>query len=230
MTTIIPDKALVVSCQALEDEPLYGSHYMVAMARAAEMGGAAGIRANGVHDIGAIRKAVRLPIIGLNKQKFPGYDVYITPTFNDALRVHRAGADIVAIDGTSRPRPDGFTLEETIKKLHRHHIAVMADISTFEEGVKAAEAGADYISTTLSGYTSYSSKDEERPNIDLVKKLAHALTVPVIAEGRIKSPQEVIHALEAGARFVVVGSAITRPQWIVQHYVETIRKWSGTSV
>ena len=228
MTNIIPEKALVISCQALEGEPLYGPEIMAAMARAAEMGGAFGIRANGVGDISAIRQAVRLPIIGLNKRHIPGFDVYITPTVDDALEVQRAGADIVAIDGTNRPRPDGLSLEETIRVLHHHGVVVMADISTFEEGVRAAGAGANYISTTLSGYTRY-SRQEEGPDISLVKQLAHALSTPVVAEGRIHSPEEAVQALQAGAHFVVVGSAITRPQLLVKQFAEKIADWSQSA-
>lgn len=226
MKDIIPQRGLVVSCQALEGEPLHGSNHMVAMAKAAKMGGAVGIRANGTKDISAIKQAVDLPIIGLNKKEVRGTDVYITPTISDAVSVHQAGADIVAIDGTARSRPDDCNLEETIRELHTHDIVVMADISTFEEGIHAAAAGADYVSTTLSGYTPY-SKQGDQPNLELVSQLSRELSVPVVAEGHITSPDEVVLALEAGAFFVVVGSAITRPQSIVARYTEAInRKFS----
>lgn len=222
MGTIIPHRGLVVSCQASEDEPLHGSHHMAAMARAAKMGGAVAIRANGADDISAIREAVNLPIIGIKKKYYANYDIYITPTVADAVTVHEAGADIVAIDGTKRARPDKQTLAETIAELHRHEVTVMTDVSTFEEGVHAATCGADYVATTLSGYTPYSPQQQE-PDLALVSKLAEELAVPVVAEGRIRSPQQAVAALDAGAHFVVVGGAITRPQEITARYADAIR-------
>lgn len=223
MTETIPYKGLVVSCQALENEPLHGSHHMSAMAKAAEMGGAVGIRANSPSDITAIKKVVNLPVIGLFKKKYAHYDLHITPTVEDALAVHRSGADIVAIDGTERTRPDHKTLKETIAKLKQYGIRVMADVSTFEEGMSAAKYGADYVSTTLSGYTPYSKK-QDGPDFELVTALSKVLSVPVAAEGRIRSPQEAVAALEAGAHFVVVGGAITRPQFITQMFTYEINK------
>jgi N-acylglucosamine-6-phosphate 2-epimerase len=220
MNQIIPKRGLVVSCQALAHEPLHGSQHMAAMARAAKEGGAAGIRANSPEDIQAIRGAVDLPIIGLWKKDYEGFEMYITPTVADAAAVYEAGADIVALDATSRPRPDGLSLRQTIEELHIRGIPVMADISTFEEGVQAAEAGADYISTTLSGYTSYSKA--ELPNLRLVRELAQRLTIPVVAEGGIHAPIQARLALECGAYFVVVGSAITRPQTITASYIDAM--------
>ena len=137
MNKWIKSGGLVVSCQALPGEPFFGSEYMVAMAISAEMGGASGIRANGIKDIKAIRKNVSVPIIGLYKREYTNSDIYITPTLEDALSVSEAGATIVAIDGTSRKRPDGRSLEETIQTLKNYNIPVMADISTFEEGILA---------------------------------------------------------------------------------------------
>lgn len=224
MIETIPYQGLVVSCQALEDEPLHGPHHMSAMAKAAEMGGAVGIRANSLEDISAIKETVDLPVIGLLKKKYKGFDLHITPTVQDALAVHRAGANIVAIDGTLRPRPDHKTLEETLHILHQHGIQVMADVSTVEEGIRAAEFGADYVSTTLSGYTPY-SKQQERPDLALVSALTDALTTPVVAEGRIRSPQEAVAALEAGAHFVVVGSVITRPQFITKMFKDAMDEY-----
>jgi N-acylglucosamine-6-phosphate 2-epimerase len=196
---------------------------MVAMAKAAQIGGAIGIRANGIADVSAIKKAIDLPVIGINKRLTPGFDVFITPALSDALAVWQAGADIIAIDGTRRPRPDDLTLAETIRELHAKGVAVMADISTFEEGMHAAEAGADIVSTTLSGYTPYSKQSNE-PDLSLVSQLATQLSVPVVAEGRIKTPREAARAIEAGAYFVVVGSAITRPQWITATYKDEIER------
>jgi N-acylglucosamine-6-phosphate 2-epimerase len=216
--SLIPYQGLVVSCQALEDEPLYGSHHMVAMAMAAKEAGAVGIRAGGMADIRAIKDATGLPLIGLVKKQSEGSEVYITPTLEDALAVHAAGADIVAIDGTGRPRPDGRTLEDTIARLKAAGIPVMADIATFREGMQAAEWGADYISTTLSGYTA-ETQGTPLPNLDLLERLTAVLRIPVVAEGGICQPEQAAAALGLGAAFVVVGSAITRPQWITAQYV-----------
>lgn len=222
MNSLISKQSLVVSCQALSHEPLHGSIHMVAMANAALQGGAKGIRANSLADIRAIKEAVDLPLIGLWKRDVEGFEVFITPTVEDALAVHEAGADIVAIDATSRPRPDGRTLQETLKLLKEKGVSVMADISTYEEGIAAAEWGADYISTTLSGYTSY-TEHEELPNLNLVKRLAETLSVPVVAEGGISTPEEAAAALEAGAYFVVVGGAITRPKQITERFIAGIQ-------
>ncbi|MEJ5199663.1 MAG: N-acetylmannosamine-6-phosphate 2-epimerase [Anaerolineae bacterium] len=212
---------LIVSCQALPHEPLHGSEIMARMALAAWQGGAVGIRANTPQDIHAIRGAVPLPLIGIYKDG--DADVYITPTLEHGRAVARAGADIVALDATGRPRPDGLTLAETIAALHAEFaIPVMADVSTFDEGLAAVEAGADLVSTTLSGYTPYSPQQEE-PDLALVAALAGRLAVPVIAEGRISTPALARAALEAGAFAVVVGAAITRPQWITARFVAALQ-------
>jgi len=208
---------LIVSCQALAHEPLYGSEIMARMALAAQEGGAVGIRANTPSDIRAIRAAVSLPLIGLYKDGSEG--VYITPTFMHARAVAEAGADIIAIDATLRPRPDGSRVEDLIGVIHRElGKPVMADISTLEEGVAAAEAGADLVSSTLSGYTPYSPQ-MSGPDLDLVRALAARLRVPVIAEGRVHTPEQARAALTAGAWAVTVGAAITRPQVITARFV-----------
>lgn len=222
MKSRIPKHSLVVSCQALFDEPLHGSIHMAVMARAAAEGGAQGIRANSAEDVRAIKQAVDLPVIGLWKKDYEGYDIYITPTLEDALVIAKAGADIVAIDATGRPRPDGLSLRQTLSMLKEAGVTVMADISTYEEGVSAAQWGADYISTTLSGYTPYSQV--KLPNLELVQQLAGSLQVPVVAEGGIGTPGEARAALEAGAEFVVVGGAITRPQLITASFVTGIQR------
>ncbi|MNO16799.1 putative N-acetylmannosamine-6-phosphate 2-epimerase [compost metagenome] len=220
--SLIPYQGLVVSCQALEDEPLHGSHHMAAMARAAKQVGAVGIRAGGLEDIRAIKEAAGLPLIGLVKIRHENSEVYITPTLEDALAVHAAGADIVAIDGTGRLRPDGRSLADTIAGLKRAGAAVMADIATFEEGVMAAERGADYVSTTLCGYTRETG-GTPLPNLGLLERLTAVLTIPVVAEGGICQPEQAAEALRLGAAFVVVGAAITRPQWIAARYVEAMQ-------
>ncbi|HHV53976.1 MAG TPA: N-acetylmannosamine-6-phosphate 2-epimerase [Firmicutes bacterium] len=222
---------LIVSCQAPAGDPLHDPAIMAAMARAAELGGAVGIRANGPEDIAAIRKAVGLPIIGIFKQKLEGFPVYITPTLAAARAVVEAGADIVAIDATPRRRPGGWTAPELIDAIHRElKVPVMADISTFAEGLAAARAGADLVATTLSGYTEESltgAAPLQGPDLDLVRQLASSVSVPVICEGRVHSPADLVAALEAGAFAVVVGTAITRPQWITEQFVLASRQRKG---
>ncbi|WP_234337488.1 N-acetylmannosamine-6-phosphate 2-epimerase [Kitasatospora phosalacinea] len=210
---------LVVSCQALPGEPLHGPQYMAQMAVAAHSGGAAAVRINGPADIAAVRMAVPLPVIGLWKDGEDG--PYITPTLEHALAVAEAGADVVALDGTGRPRPDGRTLAETIAALHARGIPVMADVATLEEGLAAAAAGADLVGTTLSGYTP-DSPDQDGPDLALVRALAERLDVPVVAEGRITTPDEAAAALAAGAHTVVVGGAITRPAALTARFAAAL--------
>ena len=217
---------LIVSCQALPDEPLHGAHIMAAMARAAAAGGGVGIRANGPEDIAAIRQAVELPIIGLWKDDLPGFSVRITPTVEHARRLAAAGTDIIAIDATARPHPDGLPLPERIAAIHRDtNRPVLADIATLEEGLAAQQAGADLVAPTLSGYTEYSPACEE-PDFGLIQQLAAQLRLPVIAEGRIATPEQATRALALGAFAVVVGGAITRPQQITARFVAGIKKHS----
>ncbi len=211
---------LIVSCQALEDEPLHGAQIMAAMARAALQGGAIGIRANSPPDIAAIRAAVDLPIIGLFKENMPGCPVFITPTLRHAVEVAEAGADLIALDATLRPHPGGLSAAELIRQVKAATgKPVLADIATCADGLAAWQAGADAVSTTLSGYTPDSPRQEE-PDFDLLARLAAKLPIPVIAEGRIATPDQAVRALELGAFAVVVGSAITRPQLITRQFVK----------
>ncbi len=213
---------LVVSCQALPGEPLFGADIMARLAIAAEAGGAAGIRANSPADIQAIRAVTALPLIGLSKVDMAGYDVYITPTLADAVAVGEAGADIIALDATARPHPEG-TLASFIGRIKEATgRLVLADISTYDEAQAAQDAGADFVSTTMSGYTPYSSQSSE-PDLDLVRRLAPVLAVPLIAEGRIATPEQARAALDAGAWAVVVGGAITRPRQITERFMTAIR-------
>ena len=213
---------LIVSCQALVHEPLYGAETMAKLAVAAAQGGAAAIRANTPVDIAAIRKAVTLPIIGLYKEDIPGYPVYITPTLRHALEIAEAGADVIAIDATARSRPEPGTLADFITRIHAQTgLPVLADISTLAEGVAAVEAGADMVSTTMSGYTDESPVQRE-PDLELVATLSRAVSVPVLAEGRYRTPQQASNALAVGALAVVVGGAITRPQEITRFFVEEL--------
>lgn len=217
---------LIVSCQALPDEPLHGAEIMACMALAAYAGGAVGIRANGPEDIHAIRAMVPLPLIGIYKDGSEG--VYITPTFGHAQAVAEAGADIIAIDATQRPRPDGKPLAAMIAAIHMElDKLVMADVSTLDEGLAAEAAGADLLSTTLSGYTPYSPQ-QDSPDFGLIRALVVETHIPVIAEGRIRTPEQARAALDAGAFAVVVGAAITRPQsitaWFVKGMTESARR------
>lgn len=203
---------LVVSCQAYPGEPMRDPRTMAQLAQSVARGGAAGIRAQGLDDLQLIREQVDLPLIGLWKDG--GGPVYITPTLEHALAVAGTGADVVAIDGTAQERPDGRTVTETISQLHRQADSlVMADCSTFEEGVAAAGAGADLVGTTLAGYTPYTTKTDG-PDLALVERLAAALDVPVVCEGRVHTPAQARAAIDAGAFTVVVGTAITHPTTI----------------
>lgn len=216
-------KGLIVSCQARPGSPLRLPEVMAAMAKAAEVGGAAGIRANGPADISAIRAVTGLPIIGILKKEYPDSEVYITPTLEDARIVAAAGADILAMDCTDRPRPDGLSVAQAIRLYQRElRLPVMADTSTLQEGLQAAEAGADLVATTLSGYTPY-SRQLATPDFELVAGLAERLSLPVIAEGRIASPEAACRALETGAYAVVVGTAITAVDWVTQQYARALK-------
>lgn len=210
---------LIVSCQALEHEPLHGSAFMRQMAVAAIEGGAVGIRANGPADIKAIRERVDVPIIGLYKKTFEDSDIYITPTLQEVAEVVEAGADIIAFDATNRIRPGGQNLQEFVEQIKRLYPdrLLMADVSTLEEGIAAAEYGIDIISTTLAGYTPY-SKQMDGFNFELLQALVEKIDRPIIAEGRIQSPEEAVQCLRLGAFSVVVGSAITRPQEITKAF------------
>ncbi len=213
---------LIVSCQAEALEPMRGARIMAAMARAAAEGGAVGIRANGPADIQAVRRVVSLPIIGIFKVDLPGWEVRITPRLEDATLAAQAGAHIIALDATRRLHPENLTAAELIQAVKQSAgCPVMADVSTFEEGVAAAQAGADLVATTLSGYTPYSPQQVE-PDFDLVHSLSRAIPVPVIAEGRIATPQQARRMLDLGAYAVVVGSAITRPQWITRQFAQAL--------
>lgn len=217
---------LIVSCQALPGEPFFGAGHMAAMARAVVTAGAVAIRANSPADIAAIRLAVEVPIIGLFKVDLPGFDVRITPTLEHAVQVAGAGADLIAIDATLRPHPGG-SLDELIEQIrHRTGLPVLADISTLDEGLAAAAWGAQFVATTLSGYAA-DSPAQPGPDFALLEQLVAALrpqNIPVIAEGRIETPEQATQALALGAHAVVVGSAITRPQWITARFVDALKK------
>lgn len=218
--SLFPAGGLIVSCQALPHEPLHGGDTMAKMAAAAVQSGAVGIRTNGVFDILTIKQAVQVPVIGLIKRDMPGSAVFITPTLAEVAAIVAAGADIVAMDMTDRE--DRLeAVKPLIAYAHAHGVAVMADVSTLAEGIAAERLGADYVGTTLSGYTPY-SRQQEAPDLALIEELSRAIRTPVVAEGRIWTPEDAAKAVEAGAAHVVVGSAITRPQLIAERYVHAL--------
>jgi N-acylglucosamine-6-phosphate 2-epimerase len=211
---------LIVSCQARDTEPTNDPAILAAMAKAAVLGGARAIRANKPANIRAIRQAVDVPIFGIFKQDYPDSSVYITPTLAEARAIVEAGCDVLTVQATDEPRPNGETLADYLHALKREFkVPIMADISTLEEGITAAELGADFVATTMSGYTPY-SRQLPGPDLQLIRELSRAVSVPVIAEGRISTPDEARQALEMGAFAVVVGSMITRPNHITAHFVK----------
>lgn len=213
---------VIVSSQAMPDEPLYKEECMLAMMASCVNGGAGGLRVAGARDVRNAKK-FGVPVIGLTKPDGlpPNWKeiVYITPGLKEVNALIEAGADIVAFDGTSRPH-DNCTLQEIIDTVHKANRLAMADISTLEEGLNCAKLGADIISTTLAGYTIESGEPTIGPDYELLKKLVSKLDKPVILEGRIWEPGEVKKAFELGAHCVVIGSAITRPQLITKRFVE----------
>lgn len=217
-------KKLIVSCQALEDEPLHSSEIMAKMAQAAKEGGAVAIRSNSPQDIVAIKEQTGLPVIGLLKRDYPDSGVFITATLKEVKELLEVKPDVIALDATTRDRPNGEKLKDLIDHIHENSdTLVMADISTDEDAEYAIESGADMLSTTLSGYTDNSPK-LDGPDFDLLERLAKSASVPVIAEGRIHTPEDAKKMLDLGAYSIVVGSAITRPQVITRSFVDGISK------
>lgn len=212
---------LIVSCQALEDEPLHDPQIMAKMALAAKQGGAVAIRSNSVEDIIAIKKEVDLPVIGLFKKNYFDSDVFITPTKKEVLALINSGCDMIAIDATNRKRPNNESLHQLVDFIHENKHLAMADISTLEEALTAESFGFDCISTTLSGYTPYSPQSFE-PDYKLVEDCVKTLKIPVIAEGRIWENEQLKKILSLKPYAVVIGSAITRPQMITEKFVKII--------
>lgn len=218
---------LIVSVQARVGNPLAKPQYLAVMAQAAEQGGAAGLRANAPENIAAMRQVSKLPIIGLYKHDEPGWEI-ITPTLESARALVQAGADIVALSCAFYQRPDLPALARMIAVLESEmKVPVMADISTLEEGLWAEQAGVSLVGSTLSGYTPATRGGPGEPDLDLVAQLAARLSIPVVAEGRIATPQQAAAALEAGAHAVVVGTAITNPLAITQTFVAGMKGHGG---
>jgi N-acylglucosamine-6-phosphate 2-epimerase len=221
---------LVVSVQAAAESPLAPAKHIAAMAKAAEIGGAAGIRAA---EVAAVKEAVALPVIGLRKRRVEGSEVYITPSLEDARAVAEAGAAIVAVDATLRPRPDGVSLASLVAELA---VPVLADVDSLEAGIAAREAGAAAVATTLAGYTgaaatghsfaapTSSAPASAGPDLELVAMLVSELDCPVFAEGRIATPEQARAAFDAGAFAVVVGTAITDPVELTRGFADAARR------
>ena len=209
-------KQLIVSCQPEAQESFYNTAFVCGMAQAAALGGAGGLRLDSPESIQAVKSQLDLPVIGIWKQIYPGSEVYITPTLAAAEAILASGAEIIAIDATSRPRPQQ-SLAEMVGAL-KGRVCLMADVATFEEGLQAQQLGFDCVGTTLAGYTA-DRPASQGPDFDLLDRLIKTLDLPIIMEGRIWTPAEAHQALEQGAHAVVVGSAITRPQAIVRQFI-----------
>ncbi len=216
---------VIVSCQAVPGEPLYVEEksIMYLMARAAKQAGTPVIRTSSIRDVVAIKEETGLPVIGLIKVQYDGFESYITPTMKEVDALVEAGSDVIALDCTNQKRGDGKSISEFITEVRSKYPdeILMADISTYEEGVNAWKLGMDIVGTTMSGYTPYSPK-LDGPDYELVKKLSSTVDIPVIGEGRVHSPEQAVEMLNAGAYAVVVGGAITRPLEIAQRFMKAV--------
>lgn len=218
---------LIVSCQALPNEPLHSSFIMGRMALAAKSGGACGIRANTKEDIKAIQESVDLPIIGIVKRDYPDSEIYITPSMKEIDELMEVKVDIIAIDATKSLRPLGIDLKYFVEQIRAKYPQqlLMGDCSTIEECVYADELGIDFIGTTLVGYTKQSASLKiEENDFAFMKEVLAKVKHPVIAEGNISTPEKARRVLEIGCYSVVVGSIIIRPQIITKNFVDAIKK------
>ncbi|MBC1523353.1 N-acetylmannosamine-6-phosphate 2-epimerase [Listeria booriae] len=216
---------LIVSCQALPEEPLHSSFIMSRMAIATVEGGAAGIRSNSVADIQAIREVVSVPVIGIIKEVYPDSPVFITPTIKEVIAACETGVGVVAMDGTNRKRPNGEDLATILQQAKSKFpdTLFMADIATVEEAAMAEQLGFDIVATTLHGYTEQTKGyNIAEANFQFLKEVLQATALPVIVEGKIDTPEKAKTALELGGTSVVVGGAITRPQEITARFISKL--------
>lgn len=217
---------LVVSCQALEHEPMYSENggIMPKFAKAAQIAGAVGIRANSVRDIKEIKEEVDLPLIGIIKREYDGFEAYITPTMKEVDELVETNCEIIAVDFTTSTRPDFDSASDFVKAIKEKYPnqLIMADCASFEDCKKAQEVGCDFIGTTMNGYTN-DTEITEGPNFKLAKRVVEQLNTPLIAEGRIHTPEQAKKMLDLGAFCVVVGGAITRPLEIAKRFIDGIK-------
>ena len=211
---------LIVSVQAREGSALDDAQVLAAMARAAQENGAAGVRIQGVRNLEAVRRRVDVPVIGIIKRQYDGFEAYITPTLTEVREVLACGAEIVAFDATGRPHPDGTTVPALVAAIHAGGALAMDDCALSEDGVCAVAAGADIVATTLTGYTK-ETQGISLPALGLVRDLRE-MEAFVICEGGIHAPAQAAEALAAGADAVVVGTAITNTEWLVRQYVSSL--------
>ncbi len=223
---------MIVSCQAVKGEPLYVEEksIMYLMARAAKEAGAECIRTSSIRDVIAIKEETSLPVIGLIKKQYEGFDSYITTTMKEVDELVEAKADVIAMDCCFSKRGDGKDISTFMKEVRTKYPKqiLMADISTFEEAKNAQEIGFDLVSTTMSGYSKHTAnKDKSRPDFELLEKCVKELSIPTVCEGRIHTPEEAKEAFRRGAYAIVVGGAITRPLEIAQRFYAALKNNNG---
>ncbi|MDR1556913.1 MAG: N-acetylmannosamine-6-phosphate 2-epimerase [Tannerellaceae bacterium] len=227
-------QGLIVSCQVQPDDPVYSEEFVVKMALAAQWGGAVGIRANTPEQIRAIKKRVNLPVIGLWKIWHDDTDVFITPTLEAARAVWEAGAEIIALDCTEQITHEGRPAYELLEKVRKEipEAILFADVSTYDEGLRAVRMGAEIVGPTLYGYTK-ETRHIEQPDMREFARMCRDFQPEsyVIMEGHIYTPEEAMKCLYVGAHAVVVGSAITRPHLITRRFVDLLsgyrQDWRG---
>ena len=216
-------RGLIVTCQAYPGEPMYGATIMAALARAAVEGGAIAVHSGTPEDLIAIRAAISLPLIGIYKNHQSASEVYITDTHAKAQAISLAGCDVIQIDGTPRPRQDGQLLAEQIAFIHDIlGKPVLAGVSCLTDALASVEAGADAVSTFLAGYTTHGRPFMDGPDFEVLAQILAQVSVPVIAEGRFKTPEQCAQAMQMGSYGVLVGSAITDPRSITKRFVASL--------